>query len=247
MTKPAGGDGAASAKLRADKPYFSWDGFRSGVASMLPLTPSQIAFGGVFGMLAAQKGLSALQAVAMSGWMFAGLAQIAVLQVWPDRFTLATMIALMIVALTINLRFFLMSVTFRPWFGALPAWQSYAMLLFTTDPGWLKSMRYHSEGGRDVGYFFGGGIFLFVTWCLATGLGHLFSGWLTDTRRFGIDLVVPAFFAALLVPIWKGPRRALPWAVGGLVATVMFQSGLSNWSIAGGAVAGALAAGAMRD
>ena len=55
--------------------------------------------------------------------------------------------------LTVNLRFFLMSMTLRPWFGGLPAWQAYPILFFVTDVGWLRAMRYRAEGGSDVGSF----------------------------------------------------------------------------------------------
>lgn len=247
MAPSANTEANRSSKPRSNAPYFSWAGFTEGLIAVLPLFPSQIAFGAVFGMLAAQKALATSEAIAMSGLMFAGLSQVAVMQVWPAQFTAASLAALMIVTFTINARFFLMSLTFRPWFGPLPAWQSYPMLALAVDPTWLKSMRYYSEGGRDIGYYLGGSAFMFVMWLLATWIGYEFTGLLANPYRFGIDLIIPAFFTSLLVLNWKGVRRAGPWMVAGLVAVSIQQLGFANWSIAGGSIAGAVAAGLRHE
>src|SRR5947209_13588568 len=109
---------ASSAPAPGDKPYFSRRGFRDGVIAVSPVIVSLFATGLVFGTLAAQKGFSLLDALAMSGFVYGGLVQVVTLQSWPHEFTLATLLALMLVTLTVNLRLFLMSITFRPWFGA---------------------------------------------------------------------------------------------------------------------------------
>jgi len=212
-----------------------------------PVIISLFATGLVFGTLAAQKGFSLLDALAMSGFVYGGLVQVVTLQSWPQEFTFATLLTLMLVTLTVNLRLFLMSITFRPWFGALPAWQAYPILFFITDVGWLRSMRYRAEGGSDVGFFLGGGIFLHFVWMASTVAGVVFSNWLTNPRAFGIDLLLPIFFATLLIPAWRGPRRAVPWLVAGLVAVVVQLLVAGYWYIIAGAVSGALSAGLIAD
>src|SRR5438045_2286481 len=149
---------ASSSPVPGGKPSFSRRGFRDGVIAVSPVIVSLFATGLVFGTLAAQKGLSLLDALAMSGLVYGGLVQVVTLQSWPQEFTVATLLTLMLVTLTVNLRLFLMSITFRPWFGALPAWQAYPILFFITDIGWLRAMRYRAEGGSDVGFVLGGGI-----------------------------------------------------------------------------------------
>lgn len=224
-------------------PYFSRAGLLDGAISMTPIVLSQSAFGIVFGTFAAQKGLTFAETVTMSGAVYGGLSQVVGLQSWPAEFTLATLLALMLATFAVNLRFFLMSLTFRPWFGALPAWQVYPTLLFITDANWLRAMRYRDEGGNDVSFFLGGGLLLWVTWVMTTAVGFVFSSWLTNPKALGIDLLIPCFFAALLIPAWRGARRAMPWLVAGLVAVAVNSFVAGYWYIVAGAVAGALAAG----
>src|SRR5438552_10640532 len=150
------------------KPYFSRQGYIEGVIAVSPVVVSLFATGLVFGTLASQKGLTLVDALAMSGFVYGGLAQVVSLQSWPQDFTLATLLTLMLVTLTVNLRFFLMSMTLRPWFGGLPTWQAYPILFFVTDVGWLRAMRYRAEGGSDVGFFLGGGLFLHAVWLAST-------------------------------------------------------------------------------
>jgi predicted branched-subunit amino acid permease len=238
---------AESSPAPGGKPYFSRRGFVEGAIAVAPVLLSLFATGLVFGTLTSQKGLTLAEAVAMSGFVFGGLAQMVSLQSWPSDFTLAAVLTLMLVTLTVNLRLFLMSLSFRPWLGELPAWQAYPTLLFMTDVGWLRSMRYRAEGGSDVGFFLGGGLVLFVTWVASTGVGHAFANLLTNPRALGIDLLLPIFFATLLIPAWRGPRRAVPWVIAGLVAVAVELLVGGYWYIIAGAVSGALSAGVIGD
>src|SRR5205085_2282742 len=38
------------------------------------------------------------------------------------------------------------------------------------------------------------------------------------------DLVMPVFFAAMLIPLWRGPRRGVAWLIAGAVALVVQHS-----------------------
>jgi predicted branched-subunit amino acid permease len=108
-------------------------------------------------------------------------------------------------------------------------------------------MRYRGEGGSDVGFVLGGGLLLLLVWLFSTAIGVLYSSWLTDPRTLGIDLLLPAFFATLLIPAWRGMRRGVPWLVAGLVAVAVQWFAAGYWYIIAGAVAGAIAAGLIGD
>src|SRR5258707_11586431 len=95
---------AASSPAPGEKPYFSRRGFRDGIIAVSPVIISLFATGLVFGTLAAQKGLWLLDAIIMSGFVYGGLVQVVALQSWPQEFTLATLLTLMLVTLTVNLR-----------------------------------------------------------------------------------------------------------------------------------------------
>ena len=58
---------------------------------------------------------------------------------------------------------------------------------------------------------------------------------------------MPIFFAAMLIPLWRGPRRAAAWAVAGAVALLVQQFIAGWWFIVAGAVAGSVAGGFLDD
>lgn len=229
------------------KAYFSRAGFVEGAVAMIPIVLSQTAFGVVFGTLGAQKGLTLAETVSMSGFVYAGLSQVVSLQSWPQDFTVPALVALALATAAVNLRFLLMSVTFRPWFGTLPAWQAYPTLLLTTDASWLRSMSYRNSGGGDAGFFLGGALLLYVNWLIAAVVGYTFASWIADPKVFGIDLLIPVFFAALLVPAWRGPRRAIPWLISGAVALAVHALVQGYWFMIAGALCGAISAGFVAD
>ena len=60
-------------------------------------------------------------------------------------------------------------------------------------------------------------------------------------------IVLPLFFSAMLVPLWKGVRPALPWAVAGCVALIAQRLAPGYVFIMAGALAGALTGAFMGD
>ena len=232
-TAPAG-DGAA---------YWSWAGFGEGVRLVLPVMPGMVIFGMAFGALAAQKGLSLLEATLMSGLVYAGASQFVALEMWSDIATLAGIAAIGLVTATVNMRFVLMTASLRPWFGSLPAWQSYPALFTVTDPGWLIAMNYHANGGRDAAILVGGGLAFWLLWIASTAPGYLLGALVTDQRMFGFDVIMPAFFIVMLVPLWRGARRAIPWVIAAGVALLVAALMPGWWFIMAGSVAGGIAGG----
>jgi predicted branched-subunit amino acid permease len=151
-----------------------------------------------------------------------------------------------LIAAVLGARMVLMGVSLRPWFGQLPAWQSYPALFLLNDSSWLIAMRYHAEGGRDAAVYLGAGVTIVVGWMMATCAGYVLGGFVVDPARYGLDLVMPVFFAAMLVPLWTGRRRAYAWVVAGIVALAVQHIVAGWWFIIAGSLAGALA-GAFLD
>lgn len=228
-------------------PPFSFAAFRDGARAMLPAQPGLIAFGLAVGALAAQHDFSAFEALVMSALVYAGMAQLVTLQIWPADLTPAAAASLILVTAIINLRFLLLSAAMRPWFGSLPPWQSYPMLTINTDAGYLVAMRYRAAGGNDFGFFLGGALITWLVWVIATLPGYLLGAAIGAPQRFGLDVVMPVFFAAMLVPMWRGRSRALPWAIAGLVALTIEWLTDGYWFLIAGAVAGSVAGGLQHE
>ncbi len=227
--------------------YWSRNAVMPGIYAITPMLPGTIAFGMAFGALCAQKNFTLTEVQVMMAFVYGGLSQFVAVSSWPGTLTLSSIATLALLTATVNIRFSLMSASLRPWFGTLPWWQSYPSMLLVTDGGWLAATRYRNHGGADAWFFVGGGIVLYVLWFLSSVPGYLLAGQLSDPKKYGVDLVVPAFYAAMLVPAWKGPRRAIPWAVSGIVALAVHWLVPGWWFIIAGAVSGAICAGLMDD
>ena len=223
--------------------HWSLAGLAEGVRVTLPLIPGTCVFAAAFGTIAAQKGLTLFETVFMSGAVYAGASQLVALEAWPDRMTFAAAATVVLVTVIVNLRCMLMSASLQPWFGTLPAWQSYPALFFTTDAQWLIGMRYRAEGGSDAAVFLGSGLIMWPLWTASTALGYWLGALVADPKRFGFDLILPIFFAAMLVPLWRGKRRAASWAIAGAVALTTARLVPGWWFIVVGALAGSFAAG----
>jgi 4-azaleucine resistance transporter AzlC len=236
-----------SVEQQASAPYWSVAGVNLGLRLIAPVLPIQIMFGLAFGALAAQKGLSLFDATMMSLLVFAGASQFVAMEIWAEPLTFAAIVTLTLVTAMVNMRFFLMSASLRPWLGPLPAWQSYSTLATLTDPGWIAAMRYRAEGGGDAAVFLAGGLAMWVLWIVSTVPGYLIGTLLTDPKSIGLDLVMPAFFTVMLVPLWRGGKRAISWAIAGVVALLMAKFVPGYWFIVGGALAGSIAAGFIDD
>lgn len=227
--------------------YWSRKAIWPGIVAISPMLPGTAAFGMAFGALCAQKNFSLAEVQVMMATVYGGLSQFVAVQSWPDTLSASTIATLALLTFTVNMRFALMSASLRPWYGTLPAWQSYLSMLLVTDGGWLAATRYRNHGGADAWFFVAGGIALYVVWFMASIPGYMLAAQLTDPKKYGVDLVVPAFYVAMLVPAWKGPRRALPWLVAGIVALLVQRFVPGYWFIISGAVSGAISAGLMSD
>lgn len=80
----------------------------------MPLALSVFAYRAVFGVLARQMGITLAEATYMSGFLYAGAAQLIVLDLWVSPLPVATIV---LTTLIINLRHLLMGAALRPWFS----------------------------------------------------------------------------------------------------------------------------------
>jgi predicted branched-subunit amino acid permease len=227
--------------------YWSLDGLALGARLGAPLLPGMIAFGLAVGSTGAAKGLTLVESILMNGLVYAGLSQMAALGVWPGEMTTPAILGLALLVFTVNSRLLLAGAGLRPWLGRLPQWQVYPTLYLLTDPGWIISMRYRAEGGADAAIILGGGVLFYSFWMAATTVGYLAGSLVPDPKAIALDLVVPVFFAAMLVPLWRGPKRAFAWAVAGIVALLFYYLVEGWWYVIAGSLAGILTGGFVDD
>ena len=232
-----------SPKLKLAPAYWSRAAILPGIVAIAPMLPGTLAFGMAFGALCAEKRFSLAEVEVMMALVYGGLSQFVAVQSWPDHLTASSIATLALLTLTVNIRFALMSASLRPWFGTLPRWQAYPAMLLVTDGGWLAAVRYREHGGADAWFYTGGALVLYVAWLVSAVPGYVLAEQLADPKKYGVDLAMPAFYAAMLVPAWKGARLAIPWVVAGVVALVVYWLLAGWWFIIVGALSGAVCAG----
>lgn len=223
--------------------YWSPDGLALGVRQAAPAMPVMALFALAFGAFAAQKGLTFAEAALMSAINFAGAAQFVAAEVWARPMSAGAILTLALLTGIVNMRFLLVGASLRPWLGALPARHVYPALAVLTEPGWLIALRYRAEGGGNAATLLGAGLAFWVIWVTASIAGYVLGAAVSEPGRYGLDLVMPVFFTVMLVPLWRGPRAAAPWAVSGAVAVAAAHVLPGTWYIMAGAVAGAIVGG----
>lgn len=224
----------------------SLKGCIQGALLCIPVFPGIIALSAVFGTVAAQKGLTFLETLMINSLVFAGASQFVAMEVYNEPLTWGLLIAMVGVTGAVNMRMLLIGASLRPWLGQVPGYQTYPALFFLTDLNWLLAISEYEKGTRDWGVYLGSGLTVWAVWSLSVIPGYFAGSLITDPKAFGLDVILPAFFAALLVPLWKGKRQTVSWLIAGGVAWLTWIAVGGYWSIFTGAVAGAFA-GAYLD
>lgn len=228
---------------RTSVPFpFDRAGLTYGAQRSLPLAFGVFAYGSVFGVLAQQAGLSLVEALMMSGLVFAGASQFVAVGLWATPLPIATIV---LATLIINLRHLLMGAALSPWFLRLPPIAAYGSLFFLNDESWALTMNELNTGKANGAFLLGSGLVMFVAWLAATVVGRFLGAAVSDPARWGGDFAFTAVFVALLVGQWKGKTDLVPWAVAGLVAVLAERLLGGTWYILLGGLAGSVT-GAVR-
>jgi len=225
------------ARQLADPPAFTWPGFRAGAVAAVPLAANAAVYGVIFGALAAQAKFDLAVAMAMSALVYAGGAQLASLQIWAFPVPLAAVWA---TTFAVNARYILQSAALRPWLAEAPAAPMYGTLFTLSDAGWALSIKRWQSTPVDGAFLLGTGAAQYVTWTAGTAAGHALSNSIGSPAAYGLDFIVPAFFAAMAAGLWRNRSDIGPLAVGAGATLVAGQWIAGHWSLLVGALAGSL-------
>lgn len=216
---------------------FTAAGALRGARSILAILPGVVAFALVYGFLAGQKGMTALEIGLTSALVFAGASQFLALELWGDPLPF---LSLVIGVFIINLRHALMGPALLPWLAPLPPWKAYGSLYFMVDESWGLSVANLRAGGRDAAFLLGAGATLWLVWVSSSVLGRLAGDVSYLIEDWGLDYLTTAFFVALLAAFWRGRHDIVPWAVAATVAVTIKSVLPGTWYIVLGALAGSL-------
>ncbi len=175
-----------------------------GARAILPVLPSDLAFGASLGVLAGSAEIPALAAVAMSALAFSGSAQFAAFSVVAAG---GSVVAATLSAASLNSRYAVMGLTVAPAFEGGVV-RRFLLAQLIVDESW--AIGWTTDGGFDVRRMIGAGAVLWVSWVGATAIGFAASAAAGDPKALGLDALSPALFLALLVRRpWTRPQASL--------------------------------------
>ena len=149
-----------------------------------------------FGAIAVAAGLSVWQTQALSGLMFTGASQFALVGVLGAGGGTLTAIAIATLLGTRNAFYALHMVgVLRP-----RGWRRLAAAQLTIDESAGMSVGHEDDEASARLAFWATGLSVFVLWNIGTLIGALGADILGDPARFGLDAAIPAAFLALLWP-----------------------------------------------
>ena len=192
-------DGATQEESKTASPAVA---FVSGAKAIVPVLLALIPFAVAFGATAMGSGLSTLEALAMSVFVFAGAAQLTAIPLISAGASVAVVV---LTVLVINLRLTLYSASLAPHFRRLPAgWKSLLSYLLT-DQAYAATITHFDDGRTQEPakrwYFLGVALAIWVTWQTATMLGVFLGSWASE--GWSLDFVLPLIFIALALPAIK--------------------------------------------
>ena len=213
--------------------------FVRGGLAMAPLWLGAIPSGMAFGVAADHAGLGPAEAQLMSLTVFSAAGQmggIALLDAGaPPVLLVATVLALNAQILLIGIGVG-RQLPLSPARRALAAW-------FLTDGAYGVAS---ALGPLTLPGLVGAGVSMYLAWNLGTALGTLAGAFSIDSRRLGLDLVVPLAFLAVLVPLLR-TRAAVASAMAAALGVLLLSERLPVGLAVLGAGAMGIAAGAWAD
>lgn len=212
--------------------------FRGAVAN-IPLAISAITYGGVLGVLSAQKGVTWAEMSAMNLLMFAGSAQFVMVDMWQAPLSVA---AISISVFIINLRYLLIGASLRPVFSGYSLTHKAAFMHLVADENWAVTIAEHRKSGADPFFLLGGGLLLVCAWSSGTLAGNLLGSFIDQPEKYALDFAFTAVFAALTLSLWRGKGDVFPWIVSMVLAVVCEKVLPGKWYIVIGGIGGAIVA-----
>lgn len=211
--------------------------FFAGAIEVGAVAIAYVPIGLLWGTLAAAKGISPLEALMMSVFVFAGSAQFVAVDMWHDP---VPALLLTFTALIINIRHVLMSASLSRHVEAIPRRWHPLVAYFLVDESWALAERRALTAPLSLAYYLGLTLPLAMTWWLTTGIGAMLGRALGDPSALGLDFAFSAMFIAILMGFWKGLSTAGVLAASGAVAAATHLAFDGPWYIVAGGVAGAL-------
>lgn len=215
----------------------SQESFVEGAREVAPALLGNVPFGVIVGVTAVGVGFDPFSAVAMSALMFAGAAQLAMIDLLEEAAPLAIVV---VTGLVVNLRYVMYSASVSQYFSEYGPRRRGIVAAFLLDITFAMTVtKLDDEADVEAApYYLGVGVPLWLTWVGATAAGAVLGAGVPPSWH--LEFAVPLVFLGLLAPAIDDRSTAVAGAVAGLVAVGLNDAAL-NVGLLAGAVAGIVA------
>lgn len=190
--------------------------FRSGLRDAVPLQIGLIPYGLIAGIAAVRVGLTPIEALSLSAFVYAGASQLAALDLLGSG---APLFIIVVTGAVVNARILMYSASIAPYFRSYRLrWRAvYAALL--VGMGYARAIgEYQEDDSLHHGwYYFGIAISLYVVWIVTTAAGVVVGA--SIPSGLNLTFVVPLVFLAMTVSAIKDRPTLAAGVTGGAVAT----------------------------
>ena len=196
-------------------------------------------FGLLFGAVAAEKGLSTIELVTMSAFIFAGASQFVALDLWGYPMAYGSII---LSVFAVNFRHVLYSASLGRKMQNFSGWQKAAAFALMVDPQWAaaeeRAETHKEKGGLRPAFYFALAIPLYIWWVFNTWMGSIFGSLISNPEALGFDLILPIYFLGLTMGFRKRDNWLPVVLVSGVASIIVYLTLGSPWHISLGGLAG---------
>lgn len=219
-------------------------GLWTGVRASAPMHLATAPFGLAFGVFAADAGLDAAQAMAMTVIMAAGASQIAALELLGEG---APVAVILVTGAAINLRMAMYSAAISAHWRGAPLWTRALGAYCLHDQAFAMSMRRYGDRPDEpvadkAAFFLGVGFATLTTWTASSYVGFRLGA--AAPAGVSLDFIAPAIFLALVAPMLRTAAHGAA-ALVGAGASVAFVWAPFGLGVLIGGVCGIVAGAAV--
>lgn len=214
--------------------------FIGGIKATIPLMVGALPFGFIYGALAITSGLSALETLAMSLFVFAGSSQFIAV----GLYAVATPIPVIILTtFVVNVRHALYSATLAPYIKQLSQKWLVPLGFTLTDETFVVAVaRYQAaeDSPYKHWYHLGSAVSMYINWQICTVIGIVAGSAIPDPAGWGLDFAMSVTFLGMVIPMIKN-RPMLAAVVVASVAAVLSRGLPHNLGLLVAAIMGVIA------
>jgi predicted branched-subunit amino acid permease len=211
----------------------------AGLKLFMPLLIATAPFGLLFGAVAAEKGLSTIEVMTMSAFLFAGASQFVALDLWGYPMAYGSII---LSVFAVNFRHVLYSASLGRKMDNFNGWQKAAAFALMVDPQWaaaeVRAEEQKDKGGLRPAFYFALAIPLYIWLVFNTWMGSVFGSLISNPEALGFDMILPIYFLGLTMGFRKRNNWLAVVLASGVVSIIVYLTIGSPWHISLGGLAG---------